>query len=292
MEPSSRTPEGIPRRCDLCGHEIKIEPSGGTGDAPCPRCGYLLWFGSHGLPGKDRREFERTKQQIRSMVGEIAELAKSGLAWRSYCQEFLPLVVSCLAAHGGAIWTLGLDGRLSLQHQINLQQTGLQQNEAAHAAHSRILQQVLTEGEPLFVPARSRLEDPQAANPTDFLLVFGRLEAEGKVVGIVEIFQRPDSDPAAQKGYVRFLRQVRTRDSASSGSRFASVVRSVFLSGSDANLPHRAAMSLPAEDDQDQSLARRTKQVLCGDPWFPLVSAIRDGTCNGVLYKLARLCRS
>jgi serine/threonine protein kinase len=44
MEPSSRTPEGQPNFCPVCGHEIKVEPSQPTGDAPSPHCGRLLWF--------------------------------------------------------------------------------------------------------------------------------------------------------------------------------------------------------------------------------------------------------
>lgn len=41
---SSRTPEGTPNRCPVCGYQLKIEPSDPAGDAPCPRCGHLLWF--------------------------------------------------------------------------------------------------------------------------------------------------------------------------------------------------------------------------------------------------------
>jgi|GEM_PF-1400053 len=41
---SSRTPEGSPNKCPLCGADIQIEPSIPTGDAPCPNCGGLLWF--------------------------------------------------------------------------------------------------------------------------------------------------------------------------------------------------------------------------------------------------------
>ncbi len=41
---SSRTPEGTPERCPICGSSICIEPSNPPGDAPCPNCGSLLWF--------------------------------------------------------------------------------------------------------------------------------------------------------------------------------------------------------------------------------------------------------
>mgnify|MGYP000928657959 FL=1 len=45
MVPSSRTPEGEPKRCPVCGHAVRIDPSRPPGDAPCPHCGHLLWFG-------------------------------------------------------------------------------------------------------------------------------------------------------------------------------------------------------------------------------------------------------
>lgn len=44
MTISSRTPEGDPNQCPVCSHHVRIEPSLDTRDAPCPRCGHLLWF--------------------------------------------------------------------------------------------------------------------------------------------------------------------------------------------------------------------------------------------------------
>lgn len=44
MSPSTRTPEGQPNECPICGNAVVIEPSSPAGDAPCPNCGCLLWF--------------------------------------------------------------------------------------------------------------------------------------------------------------------------------------------------------------------------------------------------------
>src|SRR5262245_17394323 len=44
MIPSSRTPEGTPNHCDVCGHDLRIEPSRDTLDGVCPNCWSLLWF--------------------------------------------------------------------------------------------------------------------------------------------------------------------------------------------------------------------------------------------------------
>jgi acyl carrier protein len=44
MTIASRTPEGLPNRCPICGATSFVEPSIPPGDAPCPRCGHLLWW--------------------------------------------------------------------------------------------------------------------------------------------------------------------------------------------------------------------------------------------------------
>src|SRR5947199_10276633 len=42
MVVSSRTPEGEPFYCIICGRLVVIEPSEPMGDAVCPQCGMLL----------------------------------------------------------------------------------------------------------------------------------------------------------------------------------------------------------------------------------------------------------
>jgi len=43
MSISSRTPEGEPNVCPICGHDFAIEPSLDTLDGCCPCCGALVW---------------------------------------------------------------------------------------------------------------------------------------------------------------------------------------------------------------------------------------------------------
>src|SRR6516162_4115265 len=56
MTISSRTPEGQPNECPICGNALRIEPSRPPGDAPCPFCGSLLWFqlSCHSFRPRDR----------------------------------------------------------------------------------------------------------------------------------------------------------------------------------------------------------------------------------------------
>jgi hypothetical protein len=41
---SSRTPEGSPGKCPVCGEDVRLKASQPFGDAPCPHCGTLLRF--------------------------------------------------------------------------------------------------------------------------------------------------------------------------------------------------------------------------------------------------------
>jgi len=152
---------------------------------------------------------EQTKQHIRSLVNEIAQLARTDISPQEFYAEFLSRVVSALAAVGGVVWTTDDDGRLALQYQINLQKTGLADDEAAQAGHSRLLSKVMSSGEPMLIPANSGSDDDeQAANKTDYLLVIGPLSTDIETVGVVEVFQRPDAGLNTQKGYLRFLMQM------------------------------------------------------------------------------------
>ena len=54
---SSRTPEGDPNRCPVCGHDCRLEPSWPGRDGPCPHCGHLLWFRTGASPEDLLRAF-------------------------------------------------------------------------------------------------------------------------------------------------------------------------------------------------------------------------------------------
>jgi multidrug efflux pump subunit AcrA (membrane-fusion protein) len=157
----------------------------------------------------DPQLIEQTKQQIRSLVSEIAQISKSEISPEEFYSEFLTRLVSALAAVGGVIWTSNEEGRLTLQYQINLQEIQLHLQEEKQAQHSRLLYKVLSSGEGMLAPPHSGAgDDQQAGNPTDYLLVLGPLKTDLETVGLVEIFQRSDAALSAQKGYLRFLLQM------------------------------------------------------------------------------------
>jgi hypothetical protein len=152
---------------------------------------------------------EQTKQQIRSLVSEIAQLSKSDVSAEEYYAAFMQRIVSALAAVGGAVWILGESRRPELTYQINLSETLLNPASDEADLHLRLLSHVARSAEPKLIPPQSGAADETGGgNPTRYLLVLAPLVADGKVEGVVEIFQRPDSQPATQRGYLRFLIQM------------------------------------------------------------------------------------
>ncbi len=154
----------------------------------------------------DPQLLEDTKQQIRGLVNEIAQLSRSEVSPQDYYDQFLNRVVQALAAVGGAVWIIGENNSLELQYQINLQQTGLAKDVEGQQRHGRLLHQVMQAGEGRMVPPNAGSGDnDDAANTTDFLLVLGPLHSGQEVQGVVEIFQRPGGQPNTQRGYLKFL---------------------------------------------------------------------------------------
>ena len=152
---------------------------------------------------------EQTKQQIRSLVSEISQLSKSDVGPEEYYAAFLQRIVSALAAVGGAVWLLAEGRRLQLAYQINLMQSLLDSSSEDSGRHLRLLNYVVQSDEGNLVPPLSGTTDEKAGgNPTRFLLVLSPMRSDGQVEGLVEIFQRPDSPPNTQRGYLKFLEQM------------------------------------------------------------------------------------
>ncbi len=152
---------------------------------------------------------EQTKQQIRNLVREIAQISKSEVGPQEFYDAVLNRVVTALAAIGGAVWMLTESGQLALEYQINLQETRLDKSEEDQVLHGRMLQKVISSGEGmLMAPHSGSGNAEEGSNPTDFLLVLGPLKTANETAGVMEIFQRPGSNPSVQRGYLRFLVQM------------------------------------------------------------------------------------
>jgi acyl carrier protein len=69
---SSRTPEGDPAACPVCGEFVCIEPSVYFSDAPCPSCGSLLWFVRLGEQNLLVQPTDAARRK--TLIGILAEL--------------------------------------------------------------------------------------------------------------------------------------------------------------------------------------------------------------------------
>ena len=160
-------------------------------------------------PSVDPQAVEQTKRQIRGLVDEISALSKQKMSPEEYYPAFLQRVVEALAAVGGAVWTLTGNRQFQLEYQINFQKTSLDQPGEHVARHGQLLGKVAQTGEGILVPPHSGAGDEtSAANPTEMLLVLAPLHSDEEIAGVVEIFQRPATQPATRRGYLRFLLQM------------------------------------------------------------------------------------
>lgn len=165
-------------------------------------------------PGKqtttDEKLVDQTKQQIRQLVTEISDLARTDCSVQDFYQGFLTRTTGALASEGGAIWIRESGaGPLKIHYHINLKQTVLASDPTAQRKHADLLQRVVDAGEPEVIAPHAESSDAaHGGNPTDKLLILGPLTVNHEVVGLVEVFQRPGAGPTTQRGYLRFLMQM------------------------------------------------------------------------------------
>jgi hypothetical protein len=167
------------------------------------------------LPRNQLHEDARTREQINSIVAEVAQLSKSEVSLSEFYVEFTRRIVTALAASGGAVWTMDANGHLALTHFASIEEAGLAESVQNASGHTSLLYEILSNGKGILVPPHAMLSslvpgdlDAVASNPTDYLLVFGVLVAHGETVGLIEIFQRSGAGPDTQSGYLRFVAEM------------------------------------------------------------------------------------
>jgi hypothetical protein len=149
---------------------------------------------------------EQTKNQIRKLVSEIAELAEADVQPAEFHSEFLNRVVAAVAATGGAFWMLDGRGTLKLQHQLEFRQTGLLDGRTGTAPHDALLGCMMQATGPQIIPPGATVEGvPQAGNPTPFALILAPIIVDKQTVGLVEILMDPARRAATQKSTLRFV---------------------------------------------------------------------------------------
>src|SRR6516165_3595813 len=154
----------------------------------------------------DPAQLEQTKNQIRKLVAEIADLAESDIQPAEFYVEFLNRAVAAVAASGGAFWLLDGRGSLKLQHQLEFRLTGLMDGRARTQPHDALLGCMIQASQPQIIPPGASIEGvPNAGNPTPFALIIAPLLVDKQSVGLIEILMDPNRRAATQKSTLRFV---------------------------------------------------------------------------------------
>ena len=136
----------------------------------------------------DAATIEQTKQQIRGLVQQIAQLSRSDMDAEQFYAEVLQKIVTALAAVGGAVWTITPDKRLKLDYQINIERGLLDTETEESQQHLRLLQSVIRSGEATLAAPNSGGSDPDSpGNPTNALLVLAPMQTDDSVEGVLEV---------------------------------------------------------------------------------------------------------
>jgi hypothetical protein len=149
---------------------------------------------------------EQTKNQIRKLVAEIADLAESDIQPNEFYIEFLNRSVAAVAATGGAFWMMDGRGGLRLQYQVEFGVTGMMDGRVKTAPHDALLGCMLQASQAQIIPPNAVIEGvPQAFNPTEYALIIAPLLVDKQVVGLLEILMDPTRRAAQQKSTLRFV---------------------------------------------------------------------------------------
>lgn len=147
----------------------------------------------------------QTRERVVRIAREIEEFAHSNVAPETFFREFLRRVVAGLGATAGAAWLIDESGRLAVKSEVNLADTGFYEEPEAILKNQRLLSDVLSTAEARIFTADA---DTDVHLPTDNLIVVAALSIRKKPVGVIEIFQRPNSPKQAHPGYLQFVEQM------------------------------------------------------------------------------------
>ena len=138
-------------------------------------------------------EIEQAREQIRALVGEIEQLARSDLAEAEFFRGLLERVIVAMEAVAGLVWLVGEGGRVEPVCHAGVEHTGIAQSPEAQASHGAIVQALVASPTGQLVPPYATLPGgegrPVATNETGLLVI----AALGLVVNLISMCSlRPD----------------------------------------------------------------------------------------------------
>ena len=200
---STRTPEGEPLKCGVCGHEHLVLLSSPPGDSVCPTCGSHAWLSSH----KNKEPFP-TPEVLQSIPGFVDKirLSRSRIEVATHLIDGLYL---CLAARGVTLW-MTIPGAGTEPKQFD-------RVASKGETHSSDFSNAVAEEQlPIMRVAKTSIGER--------LLIGVPLMAKNgfNVIGVIEVAQRTETPVDARDGFLRFAR---TMVAVTAGSRAFSQIQ-------------------------------------------------------------------
>ena len=148
---------------------------------------------------------EQARQQIARIAAEIQRLAQTAMEPQQFLERFLPLLVQATGARAGAVWMAGPGGQLAPVAQVRLADTQVLEDAGTKEANLTLLRDVFSTGQARCVSAD---QEAVARFAVPSFLTLAPLQKGDQCVGVVELFQKPDTAGTARAGYLQFVEQL------------------------------------------------------------------------------------
>ena len=147
------------------------------------------------------------RQRVAELAAEVAALVRQPLPPDKFYLEFLRRVVSALGALGGTVWQAGgNEQRLAFEAGAWFEAGGvpLRDEFLGHQAeHQALLKAVCEQQNPQAWPAAETAGERR--NPLPWAVLLAPVVCDGRVLGVVEVFQRPTVSANVRQGNLQFL---------------------------------------------------------------------------------------
>lgn len=150
-------------------------------------------------------ELNRARERVLALARQIEDLSHPDTDENTYFPEFLKRLLSAVGAPAGVVWLKGANGSVNPRTEQGLAMTGYRENPQADQVNAGLLTEVFQTGQSSMYGGGERADKP---TPTNHLYVLSPILKGRECIGVVEVFQRPDTDPRARPGYLQFIEQM------------------------------------------------------------------------------------
>ncbi len=161
-------------------------------------------------PDSDQAQVDAVKQQIRAILAELRNLAKTDIAEGEFLSQLGRRTLETTGAIGFAIWQIGPEQEVSLVHSNGRTVSGGPLESDQMEMHTRLVRTVSASAHPTLIePDAVSPQTGEVINPLPCLLLLKPLQDSAlSDQYVLELYQRADIVPAARTGYMRYLEEI------------------------------------------------------------------------------------